>query len=85
MLFMVIEDFRDPKAIQTRFQERGRMLPDGVTYISSWIDPARARCFQVMDAPNVDALKPWTARWADLVDFEIVSVLESAEYWSQLR
>ena len=58
VLFMVIEDFRngDPKPVHDRFVARGRMLPERVTYHGSWIDPVRARCYQVMEAENADAL-----------------------------
>jgi len=87
VLFMVIEDFRrgDPNPVHQRFAERGRMLPDGVTYHASWIDPVRARCYQVMEAENADALAPWIAAWNDIVDFEVVPVLTSAEYWAMTR
>jgi hypothetical protein len=84
MLFMVIENFRDgdSKRVRERFVERGRMLPDDVTYHASWIDPSRARCYQVMEAENADALRPWIAAWKDIVTFEVVPVLTSAEYWA---
>ena len=84
MLFMVIEQFRegDSLPVRTRFQARGRKLPDGVTYHASWIDPKRARCFQVMEAGDATALQPWINAWADIVDFEVVSVLTSADYWA---
>ncbi|MBO0741177.1 MAG: DUF3303 family protein [Hyphomicrobiaceae bacterium] len=85
MLFMVIERFKnkDPKPIGERFKRSGRMMPDGVTYHASWIDPVEARCFQVMAAEDIDALKGWAARWADLADFEIVPVLSSHQYWAE--
>jgi len=84
VLFMVIEDFRngDPKPVHDRFVARGRMLPERVTYHGSWIDPVRARCYQVMEAENADALGAWIAAWSDIVDFELVPVLTSAEYWA---
>jgi uncharacterized protein DUF3303 len=87
VLFMVIEDFRngDPRPVQDRFVGRGRMLPEGVTYHASWIDPVRARCYQVMEAENADALAPWIVAWNDIVDFEVVPVLTSAEYWQRPR
>jgi hypothetical protein len=87
MLFMVIEQFRnrDPLPVRTRFEERGRMLPDGVTYHASWIDAASARCFQVMEANDAAALQPWIDAWADIVDFEVVPVAASADYWATLE
>jgi hypothetical protein len=86
VLFMVIEDFRDrdPGPVHDRFAARGRMLPDGVTYHASWIDPAGARCFQLMEAENAGALQPWIAAWDDIVNFEVVRVVASAEYWDTI-
>ena len=82
MLFMVIEHFKnkDPKPIGERFKREGRMMPEGVAYHASWIDPAAARCFQVMEADSVEKLRQWAANWADLADFEIVPVLTSQAY-----
>ena len=86
MLFMVIEHFKngDPKPIRERFIREGRMLPEGVVYQASWIDPANARCFQIMEANDVTMLDAWTRRWSDLVDFEIVPVMASQEYWANM-
>ena len=83
---MVIERFRngDPQPVGERFREKGRMLPEGVLYQASWVDPATAECYQVMEAPNLESLSEWTRRWDDLVDFDIVPVLTSAEYWAAL-
>jgi hypothetical protein len=83
MLFMVIEQFKDVDAIGQRFRATGRMLPEGVKYHASWIDAARNRCFQVMEAPQQDALRPWVSAWSDLADFEIVPVVTSAEFWTK--
>lgn len=87
MFFMVIERFKngDPGPVRERFTRDGRMLPEGVIYHASWIDPANARRFQVMEADDLAALHEWTARWADLVDFEIVPVLTSQEYWTAMN
>jgi len=84
MLFMVIESFKDgnPKRVGERFRQAGRMLPDGVTYHTSWMDVAGTRCFQVMEAAHPKLLEPWTGEWDDLVDFEIVPILTSSEFWS---
>ena len=83
MLFMVIEHFKggDPRPIGERFARSGRMLPEGVSYQASWIDSAGARCFQVMEAANPDLLTTWVSRWNDLIDFEIVPVVTSGQYW----
>jgi hypothetical protein len=87
MLFMVIECFKhaDPRPVRDRFLRNGRMMPEGVVYLGSWIDPVTARCFQIMEAESIAALQEWTARWSDLVDFEIIPVVASQEYWDQLR
>ena len=81
MLFMVIERFRnrDADAVYARFRERGRMLPDGVTYISSWVEPNFDRCFQLMECTHPERLHDWAANWNDLVDFEFIPVITSQE------
>ena len=81
MLFMVIEHF-DPgqaPAVYRRFRDRGRMAPQDVRYISSWVDLEFRRCFQVMEADDQALLKEWTRHWDDLVTFEIVPVRTSEE------
>ena len=87
MLFMVIERFKNGDAglVGERFRRQGRMLPEGVAYHASWMDSSGARCFQIMEAPHVDSLAPWISRWDDLVDFEIVPVLTSADFWSRAQ
>ena len=84
MLFMVIERFKDGNAARVgeRFRNSGRMMPDAVIYHASWMDSAGGRCFQVMEAPHLELLNQWVSHWDDLVDFEIVPVLTSAEFWS---
>jgi hypothetical protein len=84
MLFMVIEHFRngDPQPVHERFIRRGRMLPEGVTYHASWIEPERARCFQLMEADSAAALEPWISAWNDIVDFDVMPVLTSADFWA---
>ena len=78
---MVIEHFRAGRAVEVyrRFRDRGRMAPEGLTYIDSWVDLDFQRCFQVMEAESEDHLRAWTRNWDDLVDFEIVPVRSSAE------
>ena len=86
MLFMVIERFKngDPKPIGERFKRMGRMLPDGVVYHASWVEPGGARCFQIMEAQDATLLQLWASRWQDLADFEIVPVLTSQQFWAEL-
>ena len=81
MLFMVIERYGPGKAVEVyrRFRDRGRMAPDGVRYIASWVDLDFRRCFQVMEADSAATLKTWTDHWADLVEFEVVPVRTSEE------
>ena len=81
MLFMVIEQFREGQApaVYRRFAERGRMEPEGVRYVASWVDLEFRRCWQVMEAPSEMELREWTSRWEDLVEFELVPVRTSTE------
>lgn len=81
MRFMVIERFRggDGAAVYRRFRERGRMLPDGLRYVDSWVAVTGDRCFQVMECDDVRLFDEWVARWDDLVEFEIVPVRTSEE------
>ncbi len=81
MLFMVIERFknRDAKAVYRRFRDQGRMAPDGLTYVESWVEANFDRCFQLMECDDVRLLQQWATHWRDLVDFEFVTVLRSKE------
>jgi hypothetical protein len=81
MLFMVIEHFkdRDAKAIYQRFRDKGRMAPDGLTYVGSWIEVNFDRCFQLMECDDARLLQDWILSWGDLADFEIVPVVPSKE------
>lgn len=83
MLFVVIEKFKngDARAVGERFESHGRMLPEGVTYEASWIDLAGSRCFQVMESPDERLLRVWMSNWDDLVDFDVIPVLRSADFW----
>lgn len=78
---MVIETYtHGPDPVYARAAERGRMLPDGLEYVDSWIEePSLARCFQLMETRDPRLFEEWTARWSDLVAFEIVPVVTSAE------
>ncbi len=81
MLYMVIERFRggDAAPVYRRFRERGRMLPEGLTYVESWTEVASGRCFQLMECDDPRLLDEWTALWEDLVEFEIAPVVTSRE------
>ena len=76
---MVIEQFKDAPAIYRRFREKGRMMPDGLSYISSWIDTESKVCYQLMETEDVALLQRWTENWDDLMEFKIVPVRTSAE------
>ena len=78
---MVIERYRngDPIPVYARFRERGRLAPEGLRYVSSWIDERIATCWQVMETDDRALLDEWIAAWSDLVEFEVVPVMTSAE------
>jgi hypothetical protein len=77
---MVIERYRDGNAdaVYERFHDNGRMIPEGVEYVNSWVSADRSMCYQLMSGAR-DALDIWISRWSDLVDFEVVPVMTSAE------
>ena len=81
MLYMVIEHFKDTSGIPVyrRFRDRGRMSPPGLDYVSSWVETSWARCYQVMSTEQPALLQEWMANWSDLIDFEVVPVMTSAE------
>ena len=81
MLYMIVETFRngDAAPVYQRFRERGRLAPDGLGYVSSWVTADRRRCFQVMECDDRALIDEWIAAWSDLVEFEVVPVVTSAE------
>lgn len=81
MQYMVVERFRGgrPGPVYARFRERGRLAPEGLHYVTSWVSTAGDRCYQVMECEDRTLLDQWMAAWADLVEFEVVPVVTSAE------
>lgn len=81
MLYMVIERFKDGAApkIYRRFQEKGRMMPDGLEYVASWISEDLKTCWQIMETNDSKKFREWTENWEDLMEFEIIPVKTSAE------
>ena len=81
MLYMVIEHFkdRDLGPVYKRFAEQGRLMPDGLEYVNSWIEVGMERCFQVMETDDPMLLQEWMKNWGDLVDFEVVPVVTSTQ------
>jgi uncharacterized protein DUF3303 len=87
MLFMVVERFRnrDAKAVYRRFHDQGRMMPDGLRYVGSWIEANFDRCFQLMECSDARLLQEWVINWSDLTEFEIVPVVPSEETREVMR
>ena len=80
-LYMVVERFKggDPVPVYRRFRDSGRLAPEGLVYVSSWVDESLERCFQLMETDDVQLLQQWIARWSDIVDFEVSPVITSSE------
>jgi hypothetical protein len=80
-LYMVVEHFKNADAVPVyrRFRKQGRMAPDGVTYVSSWVDEKLERCFQLMETHDRRLLDQWMSQWSDLVEFEVYPVMTSEE------
>jgi hypothetical protein len=84
--YMVIEHFRDGRArpVYERFRERGRLAPDGLQYVGSWVTADLRHCYQVMECADRALLDQWIAAWSDLVQFDVIPVLTSAEASAQV-
>lgn len=82
----MIERFRnrDPIPVYRRFRDQGRLAPEGLTYVTSWITEDLSCCYQIMEAADRELLDQWMARWSDLTDFEVIPVLSSAEVQRRL-
>jgi hypothetical protein len=80
-LFMIIETFHnaDPAPVYARFRAQGRLAPASLRYVSSWVTEDLSKCYQVMEAADRAPLDEWIEQWKDLVDFEVIPVLESAD------
>jgi hypothetical protein len=80
-LYMVVEKFRNGDAVPVyrRFRDRGRLAPEGLTYVSSWVDHTLERCYQLMETEDRVLLDQWIANWSDIVDFEVHAVISSKE------
>ena len=78
---MIIEKFRggDPVPVYRRFRDRGRLAPDGLRYVASWVTEDLTRCYQVMECDDRSLLDEWIANWKDIVDFEVIAAMTSAE------
>jgi len=78
---MIVEHFRDGDAVPVyrRFRDQGRLAPEGLRYVASWVTGDLRRCFQIMECDDPGLLAQWTSRWADLIDFDIIPVVTSAE------
>ena len=81
MLYMIVEHFRggDARPVYRRFRDQGRQAPEGLRYISSLVTDDFRRCFQIMECENPQLLTAWMARWEDLIEFEVIPVVTSAE------
>jgi len=81
VLYMIVERFRDgdPVPVYRRFREQGRMAPEGLRYVSSWVDEKLEICFQLMETDDVSYVNEWIANWNDIVEFEVYPVITSQE------
>ena len=86
MLYMIIESFKhgDPVPVYRRFRDHGRLAPEDLHYVSSWVTSDLTTCYQLMECDDRRLLEQWMARWHDLVDFEVIPVITSAQAAEQV-
>ena len=84
---MIVEQFKNNDAVPVyrRFRDEGRLAPDGLKYISSWIEPVAGKCFQLMETDDENLLREWISYWSDIVDFEYFPVITSAEMVEKIK
>jgi uncharacterized protein DUF3303 len=84
---MIVEHFKNNDAVPVyrRFRDRGRLAPEGLKYVSSWIDTNSAKCFQLMETDDENLLKEWISNWSDIVDFEYFPVITSEEMVEKIK
>lgn len=78
-LYMVIEKYKNKEAVYKRFREKGRMIPEGVSYVNSWVSEDGNTCYQINEAQNEELLYEWSSNWNDVTDFEFIPVISSQE------
>jgi hypothetical protein len=81
VLYLIVEHFKqgDPVPVYRRFRDRGRLAPDGLQYISSWVDERFQCCFQIMETADRSLIDQWITNWSDIVEFEVFPVMSSKE------
>jgi hypothetical protein len=81
MLYMVVEHFKggDPLPVYRRLRDHGRLAPDGLEYVSSWVDDKLGTCFQLMETDERRLLDDWMAKWSDIVEFDVYAVMASKD------
>lgn len=79
--YMIIEKFKNGDAVPVyrRFRDEGRLAPDGLTYVSSWVDESITCCYQIMETHDRKLLEEWMENWKDIVEFEVHAVITSKE------
>ena len=79
MTYLIIERFypEKVKALYQRFEAEGRLLPDGVQYLNSWIDEKIETCYQLMESDTQEKLLEWVSRWSEFATFDIIPVISS--------
>jgi hypothetical protein len=85
MLFMIIEHYTDAIPVYRRFRDKGRLAPEGLKYISSWVTEDLKHCYQVMECESRELLNEWINRWHDIVDFEVIPVITSPEAFKKIE
>ncbi len=79
MLYIIVEKFREgcSEEIYKRAASSGRMLPDGLEYLDSWVTMSIDRCYQLMRTENEELIQEWIEKWDDLAEFEVIPVMSS--------
>jgi len=76
--YMVIEHFAPgwKDKVYAHFYQQGRLLPEGLHYIDSWLTKDGERCFQLMETDNPKLFDVWKERWDEIGPWGSIEVIE---------
>jgi len=74
--YMVVERFK-PGLMEKNYEvynSQGRMFPEGLYYLNSWVNAGNNVCFQLMESNDPSLFEEWFEKWEEFVEFELYPI-----------